>query len=536
MDVSRPRILCMEDDEGVATLIQRRLDRLGYAVDIAANGKEGLAMIEGADYDAVTIDYKMPDLDGLGVLRAMAEMEKPPPGIMVSGAGDLNVAMEAVRLGAADYVIKETGKAFFDLLSNTIDNILERARLLKEKEDVEEALKKAHDELEKRVEERTKELQESHVQLSKLSQTVEQSPSLVFMTDTEGCIEYVNPKFLELTGYSPDEVIGQNPRILKSEETPPEVYEDLWRTIMEGKVWRGEIQDRCKDGTIFWATVTISPIRGEDGTITHYVAVHEDITARKEAEAAMKLSAQQAEIANRAKTELMANMSHELRTPLNAIIGFSSSIKEQMFGPIGHEKYLEYVCDIHSSGEHLLELINDILDVSAIEAGELKLNEENLDLCEVINAAIRLIMPRAVEGNVTLITECRQTLPKIYADERRVKQIAINLLSNAVKFTEEGGEVSVKVFLNDSGALTAVFADTGIGMDEKEMAVAMTKFGQVDGGLARKHQGTGLGIPLTQRLVEVHGGTFVMESEKGKGTTVTVTFPKERIIHRPDHD
>lgn len=367
--------------------------------------------------------------------------------------------------------------------------------------------------------------------LRKLSSAVEQSPIAMFITDIHGTIEYVNPKFTDLMGYTPEEVLGQNPRILKSNSTSQAVYEKLWKTISAGKVWQGEIKDRCKNGGTFWSNATISPIRSQDGVVTHYVATHENITERKEAEIKLQEAKEQAVVANRAKSDLMANMSHELRTPLNAIIGFSGSMKEETFGPVGSDKNREYLDDINYSGQHLLELINDILDVSAIEAGAIELHEETVNAYKAVEATVRLIRPRAESGLVIVTSSVDPKLPEIYADERRVKQVLLNLLSNAVKFTPEGGEVSVNAQLNSDGSFSIAVSDNGIGMDEDELTEALSTFGQVDSGLDRKHEGTGLGLPLTAGLMELHGGTLEIHSEKSHGTRITVTFPRERTVH-----
>ena len=236
-----------------------------------------------------------------------------------------------------------------------------------------------------------------------------------------------------------------------------------------------------------------------------------------------------ANLANRTKTDLMANMSHELRTPLNAIIGFSETMKEEIFGSVGSDKNREYLIDIHHSGQHLLELINDILDVSAIEADALELHEENVNLGNIVKASIRIIKPRADAGGVTITSSIDPETPLIFMDQRRGKQILLNLLSNAVKFSPKGGEVSVSAWTNDDGSLAVAIADNGIGMAKEDMTLALSFFGQIDSGLNRKHEGTGLGLPLTRGLVELHGGTLEIKSEKASGTIVTVTFPKERV-------
>jgi len=370
----------------------------------------------------------------------------------------------------------------------------------------------------------------SEEQLRKLSRAVDQSSNMIFITDRDGLIEYVNPKFTELSGYTPDEALGKTPRLLKSDETPDEVYRDLWATILTGNNWRGELKDRRKDGGDFWAAVSISPVKSEDGCVTHFVAMHEDITHRKKTEQKVRKAMGQAQSANKAKSELLANMSHELRTPLNAIIGFSDTIKSEIFGPIGNSRYADYTSHIFDSAEHLLQLINDILDVSAIEAGKVELHEENLSIYEIVENCFRLIEPRANEGNVSVVKALPDGLPPFVGDERRIKQSLINLLSNAVKFTPEGGSVTLAAELSLDGGLELSVMDTGVGMGKKQKEKAMTQFGQVDSGLNRKHEGTGLGLPLVKGLVELHGGRFVLDSKPGKGTTARILLPPSRVL------
>lgn len=234
-------------------------------------------------------------------------------------------------------------------------------------------------------------------------------------------------------------------------------------------------------------------------------------------------------LANTAKSQFLANMSHEFRTPLWAIIGFSSSMKNGLFGPVENEKYQDYINDIHQSGQHLLDLINDILDVSAIEAGTLKLREAPLDLTEIVEGTVRLVRPSADEKRLTIETDFAPGFPIVYADKRRAKQAVLNLLSNAVKFSLEGGTVTVSTALNRHGQPCITVSDAGIGMSENEIQTSLKPFGQVDGGFNRKTDGTGLGLPLTLGLMERHGGTLTIDSVPGRGTQVTLVFPKERV-------
>ena len=347
--------------------------------------------------------------------------------------------------------------------------------------------------------------------------------AIVSITDIKGNITYANDKFCDISGYSREELLGRSHRILNSGEHSPEFFKSLWQTITNGKAWHGEIKNIKKDGGEYWVKATIVPFLDKNGKPFQYVAIRTDITKSKRDE----LNALAASVA---KSHLLANMSHELRTPLNAIIGFSSFMQAEMFGPVGHEKYREYLDDINNSGKHLLELINDILDASAMEQGAIKLREENVAVANVINEIVRLLMSSAERGKVTIISHVDQKSPTIYADRRRFKQIIINLLSNAVKFTPEGGVVTVNSLLNDDNSFSIFVSDTGLGMSDEEIDIALTAFGQVDNGLDRMHEGTGLGLPLTNGLMDLHSGTLEIESIPAYGTVVTVTFPKERVI------
>jgi signal transduction histidine kinase len=237
--------------------------------------------------------------------------------------------------------------------------------------------------------------------------------------------------------------------------------------------------------------------------------------------------------ASQAKSQFLATMSHELRTPLNAIIGFSEILAAETFGPLGDPHYPDYATSIHDSGRHLLDLINDILDFSKLDAGRLELNEEPIDTHEVIDSALRMIAGEAARAGVALSppfgeTALGEALP-LRADARRVRQVLLNLLSNAVKFTPRGGEIRVAVSRRGAG-LTIAIADTGIGIAAQDIPRALERFGQVDSSLSRKYEGTGLGLPLSKRLMELHGGRLDIESVVGSGTTVTITFPAERLV------
>ena len=393
--------------------------------------------------------------------------------------------------------------------------------------------------------------------LRTFSRAVEQSPTAIIITTDSGNIEYINPSFTSLTGYTIGEVSGLLPRELVGQETLSAECKDLLSVVTSGRIWRGELRLKTKANHEIWCAMTVSPVRNAEGGKGHFIAIAEDITERKQAQEALKSARdeleirveertrelreevadrkraeERAETANRVKSRFLANMSHELRTPLNAIIGFSDVIRRELFGPMSSPKYMDYACNIHESGTHLLQLINDTLDLSAIEAGKLALHEERVDLADVSAAASRLISPRAESGKVAMESVIDADLPYLFADELRVKQILINLLSNAVKFTPEGGNVTLSITYDELEGFIIKIKDTGIGMDKAGITISMEVFGHVTNAFSKGHEGTGLGLPLTQKLVQAHDGTLDIASALGVGTTVTIQFPSERAVSR----
>ena len=259
-----------------------------------------------------------------------------------------------------------------------------------------------------------------------------------------------------------------------------------------------------------------------DGAV---VSLYSDITERRAAEQEMTEARKAAELANRSKSDFLANMSHELRTPLNAIIGFSDVICSEFLGPMRDRKYLGYINDIHSSGLHLLSIINDVLDMSKIEAGKLELASEIVTIQRVIAESLRMVSERAQRRNIELVTELSGIETGIWGDERAIKQIVLNLVSNAVKFSHDGGRVDIRAVLDPNGGLVIEVEDRGIGMSAAELERALQPFGQANTGAARLYGGTGLGLPITKGLVQAHHGELTIDTTPERGTRVRVVLP-----------
>jgi signal transduction histidine kinase len=286
-----------------------------------------------------------------------------------------------------------------------------------------------------------------------------------------------------------------------------------------------------KDGSIRWVHDKGRAVFGDDGRPRHLDGAIFDITERKMAEVALLRAKNAAESGSRAKSEFLALMSHEFRTPLNAIIGFSDLVRSEVYGPIGNDLYKEYLHDIMMSGNHLLALINDILDLSKAEAGKISLSEAPAAVADIVRESAAMLRQQAVDAGVALDCAVASNLPSLLCDERLVKQILLNLLSNAVKFTPAGGRVMLDARLAGDG-LQLVVRDTGVGIAGADMPKALAVFGRVDSELGRKRPGTGLGLPLTKHLAEAHGARFAIDSEVGVGTTVTIAFPRARLLSR----
>ena len=352
----------------------------------------------------------------------------------------------------------------------------------------------------------------------------------VFIIHPEtGCFIEINKAGCQIFGYEEAELIGATIGSLSSGVYPFTQREAIERNkkaqleILPSFEW----QCRTKSNVLFWTDISIRYAKiGHTKAIT---AVVRDISERKRREDELALALETLSAASEAKSVFLSNMSHELRTPLNAIIGFSDLMLSQPLGQFGNPRYYEYVDDIHRSGMLLLALINDVLDLSRIDAGRATLVEQRVCLRRVINDTCRMVGSQAKRSNIKIVINLPSDLSDVRGDERRITQIILNLLSNAIKFTPGPGTITVRGEQSVSGLLLEV-RDTGIGITDVHMSKVLDRFGQLDSRLSRKYQGTGLGLPLAKEMMELHGGSLAIASEVGVGTAVSIVFPPERII------
>jgi two-component system sensor histidine kinase/response regulator len=372
-------------------------------------------------------------------------------------------------------------------------------------------------------------------ELGKLVAAVEQSPEAIVITDRELNIQYVNEAFVNSSGYTLEEALGRNPGFLRSEFTSEETYSELWQALDKGEPWKGEFHNRRKDGSVYIEFAHIAPIRQPNGEISHYVAVKEDITARKklaqeldrhrhhledlveERTRELNLAKNRSDSANKAKSTFLANMSHEIRTPMNAIIGLTHLMKESDLSPV----QVERVGKISDAAAHLLSIINDILDISKIEAGKLDLEAYDFSLDGIFEHVLTLLREQAADKGIQIVTRSEGVPRWLRGDPTRLRQALLNYAANALKFTETGKIELAAVVENRQGSeLTVRFdvLDTGIGIDAESLKGLFNAFEQADSSSTRKYGGTGLGLAITRHLAHLMGGEAGAESEPGKGS------------------
>ncbi|PZQ46549.1 MAG: PAS domain-containing sensor histidine kinase [Micavibrio aeruginosavorus] len=355
----------------------------------------------------------------------------------------------------------------------------------------------------------------------------------ILVTDHNRRIVKVNDSFIRIYGWTRNDLVGMDFINIISEDEQDQARRNHEEFIQGGIRSSGEMKLSRKNGSVanvLFTTATLELSQRRRFQVTTIM----DITLRKQMEYSLRIAKEQADAANQAKSAFLANMSHEIRTPLNAIIGFSEMMIKKTFGELGHSKYDEYLDDIHMSAKHLLEIINEVLDMSKIEAGKVELDEQEIDMHGLIDSVIRIMANRAFSSGLEIKEDIASHLPGLFADPRLVRQILINLITNAIKYSHKSGVIEVSASIDIRGRMLLTVRDYGVGIPKDRIKEAMLPFDQInDPTHSNMQQGTGLGLPLTKAMAELHGGSLDLESDSGKGTKVTISFPESRVLGPP---
>ena len=472
----RYRVLLVEDDTVDQLAFKRAVKEQGspYAYDVAGSVAEARDLLSRNRYDAVITDYSLGD----GTAFDVIELARGIPLVFTTGAGDEEVAVRAMKSGAADYLVKDHERTYLKKLPVTVENAIRRHK--------------------------------AEEQVRKLTRAVEQSPATVVITDTAGHMEYVNPKFTQLTGYSAEEVIGKNPRVLKSGEQSREFYEKLWTTILAGGEWRGEFHNRKKNGELFWEFSSISPVRDRDGEITHFVAVKEDVTDRKLME----------EERERLISELDAfahTVAHDLKNPLSAVLGFAELLTAEGV-KLNSKDVDESLQSIYQSAKKMHSIIEELLLLAGVRKTEVEARP--VDMASVVSGALQRLSYMTQEYGPEVILPRQWPVALGYGPW--IEEVWANYLSNAMKYGGKPPRLELGADTLD-GKVRFRVRDNGPGLTPEQQARLFTPF-------TRLHQvratGQGLGLSIVRRIMEKLGGEAWVESEPGKGSTFGFTLPR----------
>lgn len=490
-------ILIVEDEEAHLELILRGFESNSnfHLLKSALSLKLANEIINDSVPDLVISDWRLPDGDGTSLIRCDETGKPLYPVIIMTSFGNENFAVEALRLGALDYIVKSP-EIFADMLHIAHRGLREWEHIV--------TRKKAEE------------------QIRKLSSAVEQSKVSVVITNTKGEVEYVNPAFEEITGYTIEEIYGKNLNILKSGYTSKDEYKSLWETIKSGKEWKGEFLNRKKNGKLYWELASISPIV-INGQIANFLGIKEDITYRKQIELELKTALDKAEEASTLKSVLLQNMNHELRTPMMGIIGIAQMIKNE-----SKEGFITSLSEkILKSSKRLMNTLNAILDLSEIEANKHDMTLIKMNIIRCIEKIVSGLKDEASVKNLFIDFVPNKEIDTLYIDERLFNQILVNLIDNAIKYTKFGG-IKIKtdrLFREGTQYAAISITDTGIGIEKANFDKIFKEFRQESEGFRRSFEGTGLGLTIAKKMAKLMKGDIFLESIINKGSTFTLIIP-----------
>ncbi len=508
------RALFVDDDITMTRIYHQAMTEIGIEVRTLNNPLQAPALVEAFAPDVIITDLYMPGCNGLELAALFRQDEALAdiPILFLSSETDIQRQMRALDLGGDDFLTKPVQ---IPMLRAAVIARAKRSRMLK----------RSHHDYQQVVE---------HLQRIELAMD---RHSLISIADLNGQITYVNPLFCDTSGYSRDELIGANHRIIRSNHHPPEFYQHLWQTIRSGQIWHGELCNRRKDGGHYWVETTIMPQLDELGVPLCYISVRTDITSLKELQTQLMIAKSEAEAASQAKTIFLAHISHELKTPLNSVLGFSLLLLEEQ-NPPPTDDQREMLTAIAQSGRHLLRLINDLVDLAKIETGHMGLTMEPVDLVLLIHESLGLVRPQAqqrgIRFDIESIPEHLRDACYLYADRIRVKQVLLNLLSNAIKYNRDGGVIAINCLLYDGLARIAI-RDSGSGITAADQERLFLPFSRLHHPTA-KIEGSGIGLSLSKSLIQRMNGHIGVNSEVGVGSEFWFELPLVERSGQPERE
>ena len=489
------KVLLVEDLPSDALLVLREIKKNNIEIQshTVDSLDEYVSALHEFQPDIILSDYNLPTFNGMKALSLRKEIAPHTPFILVTGTNNEETAVECMKAGADDYIIKENLKR----LGQAFMAALEKKALAQSNRN---ALEK----------------------LSILSRAVEQNPALIVITNREGKIEYVNPRFTEITGYSLNEIIGRTSRILRKDNHNRELSQSVWETLLAGKEWKGEFYNKKKNGEHYWENAHISPLLNDAGEITHFVGIIEDITEKRQMLHDMIIAKEKAEAADKLKSAFINNISHEVRTPLNGILGFSEMLINADYSADHKTAFLDI---IKKSSTRLLNTINGYMDISMLVSGNVEVHNSRFFMNTMLEELRDEFLEACTEKNIELIIQKPLSASdfELNADKELLHKIWFQLLGNAVKYTTSGS-VSFG-YRREKEGIAFFISDTGIGIDQDETRYIFDYFRQGDDSQTRAFDGSGLGLSIARELVKLLKGTITVESVKNVGSTFTFTLP-----------